>query len=147
MASKHQSTGMTGLYLVAAELSKRGFIVSPTSRSAQTADLLVTDATCKNIYAVQVKSNARSFSFWLVNKTTSQIISDHLIYALVNLRRAGPEFFLVPSKVLASKVKVTLPKETRKTTWYSVDQKAVSDFRDRWDVFASEAVEREEITD
>ena len=36
-------TGMRGVYLVAAELSKRGFIASPTSRGAQGADLLVTD--------------------------------------------------------------------------------------------------------
>jgi hypothetical protein len=38
MASKHQMTGMLGVYLVAAELSKHGFIVSPTSRSAAGED-------------------------------------------------------------------------------------------------------------
>jgi hypothetical protein len=59
--------------------------------------------TCKNIYAVQVKTNATTFNFWLVNKKTSQIISDNLIYALVNLRKTGPEFFLVPSKVVVQK--------------------------------------------
>lgn len=40
MASKGQMTGMLGVYLVAAELSRLGFIVSPTSRSAAGADLL-----------------------------------------------------------------------------------------------------------
>jgi hypothetical protein len=39
MASKQQMTGMLGVYLTAAELVKRGFIVSPTSRSALGADL------------------------------------------------------------------------------------------------------------
>jgi hypothetical protein len=34
MASKQQMTGMRGVYLVAAELSKLEFIASPTSRSA-----------------------------------------------------------------------------------------------------------------
>jgi len=38
LASKGQMTGMLGVYLVAAELSKRGFIVSPTSRSAAGAE-------------------------------------------------------------------------------------------------------------
>lgn len=104
MASKHRFTGMTGLYLVAAELSRREFIVSPTSRSAQAADLLVTDATCRHTYAVQVKTNARTFNFWLVNATTSQITSENLVYALVNLRSSGTEYFLVPSKVVANKV-------------------------------------------
>ena len=42
MANKGAITGMTGVYLTAAELSKRGFIVSPTSRGAEGADLLVT---------------------------------------------------------------------------------------------------------
>jgi hypothetical protein len=32
-----QLTGMTGVYLAAAELSHRGFVVSPTSRSAKGA--------------------------------------------------------------------------------------------------------------
>jgi hypothetical protein len=141
MASKHQFTGMTGLYLVAAELSKRGFIVSPTSRSALTADLLVTDAACRNIYAVQVKTNARTFNFWLVNAKTSQIVSDHLVYALVNLRRAGPEFFLVPSKVVAQHVKLSPPTETRKTVWYSVYLRDIEAFRGKWETFRNEGVE------
>ena len=42
MATKGQMTGMLGVYLTAVELVKRGFIVSPTSRSAMGADLLVT---------------------------------------------------------------------------------------------------------
>ena len=35
MANEGQMTGMLGVYLVAAELSRLGFIVSPTSRSAR----------------------------------------------------------------------------------------------------------------
>jgi hypothetical protein len=131
---------MIGVYLVAAELSKRGFIVSPTSRSALSADLLVTDETCKNIYAVQVKTNAVTFGFWLVNKRTSQLVSDHLIYALVNLRKSGPEFYLVPSHVLAKKVKYSPQTKTRKTVWYSVFLNKIADFKNRWDIFKNEAV-------
>ncbi len=47
MASKQQMTGMFGVYLTAAELTARGLIASPTSRSAIGADLLVTDQRCK----------------------------------------------------------------------------------------------------
>ena len=63
MASKGQMTGMRGVYLVAAELTRLGFIVSPTSRSAIGADLLVTDQKCRNTYSVQVKTNATTFNF------------------------------------------------------------------------------------
>ena len=59
MASKHQLTGMTGVYLVGAELSRRGFIASPTSRSAEGADLLVTDTECRSSFVIQVKTNER----------------------------------------------------------------------------------------
>ena len=58
MASKARMTGMLGVYLTAVELVKRGFIVSPTSRSAMRADLLVTDQLCQRAWSVQVKTNA-----------------------------------------------------------------------------------------
>jgi hypothetical protein len=47
---KNTSDDLLGVYLVAAELSYRGFIVSPTSRSAIGADLLVTDQECKRTW-------------------------------------------------------------------------------------------------
>jgi hypothetical protein len=135
MASKGQFTGMTGVYLVAAELSRRQFLVSPTSRSAHTADLLVTDAECRNTYAVQVKTNASTFTFWLVNPKTSRIVSENLVYALVNLRETGPEFYLVPSAVVAKKVVVSQPSKTRKVAWYSVYLKDIAEFKDNWSIF------------
>lgn len=135
MASKHQLTGMTGVYLVAAELSRRGFIASPTSRNAYGADLLVTDSLCQRSYAVQVKTNARSFGFWLLNKTTQAIKSRSMIYALVNLRKDRTEYFLVPSRILAKNVKVTPPTKTRKNYWYSVRLEKTAKYRDAWRVF------------
>lgn len=63
MASIQQLTGMRGVYLVEAELSRLGFIASPTSRSAIRADILVTDQSCRNIFSVQVKTNAPTFNF------------------------------------------------------------------------------------
>lgn len=106
MAAKGQMTGMRGVYLVAAELTRLGFIVSPTSRSAAGADLLVTDQKCKRAFSVQVKTNARTFGFWLIGKKAREIVSDTHIYVLVNIRnsvRSGEkiEFFVVPSKIVA----------------------------------------------
>jgi hypothetical protein len=135
MASKGQFTRMTGLYLLAAELAKRQMIVSPTSRSVQTADLLVTDANCRRAYAVQVKTNARTFSFWLVGAKTDSIKSDSLIYAFINLRPTGPEFYLVPSRHVARVVDVARPTRTRKTTWYFVYRDDIKKFKDNWKVF------------
>src|SRR3989337_268872 len=101
MASFGQQTGMRGVYLVAAELAKRGFIASPTSRSAAGADILVTDRTCNRAYSIQVKTNARTFDFWLLSRHARELISPTHLYVLVNLRsRRGveeQEFFIVPS--------------------------------------------------
>lgn len=68
MAIPTQLTGMTGVYLTAAELSRRGFIVSPTSRSAKGADLLVTDQCCLKTWSVQVKTNAKDRYTWRLSE-------------------------------------------------------------------------------
>ena len=62
MATKGQMTGMLGTYLAAAELTKKGFIVSITSRNAKGADLLVTDQSCKKTWSVQVKKYEEGWS-------------------------------------------------------------------------------------
>jgi len=135
MASKRQLTGMTGVYLVAAELSKRGYIASPTSRSAQGADILVTDTECKRLYAVQVKTNARTFSFWLLGAKAQSMVSKSLIYALVNLRKDETEFYIVPSKVVASRMLTSKPSATRGTTWYQINRDKIMRYKDGWELF------------
>jgi hypothetical protein len=64
MAVKRQMTGMLGVYLVAAELSRLDFIVSPTSRSAAGADLMVTDQKCQKTWSVQVKTKQEARKFF-----------------------------------------------------------------------------------
>lgn len=138
MASKNQLTGMTGVYLVAAELSKQGFVVAPTSRSAQGADLLVTDVNCQRSFAVQVKTNAKTFGFWLLGAKAKEIVSDSLVYALVNLRKDGAEYYLVPSRVVSANVKVYEANNKRKNTWYQINRDKVEKFRDNWKIFETE---------
>ncbi len=87
MASKQQLTGMRGVYLAASELSKLGFIVSPTSRNAAGTDLLVTDQNCQKTYSIQVKTNARTFDFWLLSQKSKEKVSDTYFYALLNIRK------------------------------------------------------------
>ncbi|MGA1979729.1 MAG: hypothetical protein ABSG99_04075 [Sedimentisphaerales bacterium] len=134
MASKNQLTGMTGVYLTAAELSKRGLIAALTSRSAQGADILVTDIDCQRSYTVQVKTNARTFNFWLLNSKAKQMVSNNLIYALVNLRKTETEYYLVPSQVVAANIKVSKPSDT-KTIWYSIYRNKIEQYRENWKIF------------
>jgi hypothetical protein len=153
-----QLTGMTGLYLVAAELSKLGYIASPTSRSAQGADLLVTDPDCRRTFSVQVKTNASTFNFWLMGKKNLQMRSPTLIYALVNLRKDRTEYFIVPSDVVAQNIQVSqsgkksqastdvvsdalIEVESSKTnTWYAFYYKVAQQYENNWKIFDGEAL-------
>jgi hypothetical protein len=134
MPSKGQQTGMRGVFLVAAELVARGFVVSPTSRNAMGADLLVTDAACVNPRSVQVKTNAKPAPFWLVGRKAGHLVSRSHIYVLVNIRQgvSEHEYFVVPSKVLAENVHV----EHRKNSiWYAVYKRDIEKCRNNWKVF------------
>jgi hypothetical protein len=98
-------TGMRGVYLVAAELARQDLIVSPTSRSALGADLLVTDHRCQKTWSVQVKTNASNAKYWLVGQHAHSIKSKTHVYVLVSLPKdQPPRFFVVPSGVMARKV-------------------------------------------
>ena len=138
MASKQQMTGMLGVYLTAVELTKLGFIVSPTSRSAMGADLLVTDQQCKNAWSVQVKTNAEAKTFWLTNEQTKNLISDSHIYVFVNARqkKGPPEFYVVPSKIVAKAVAVTPPEKGEGAKWLPSYRKD-KNYRDQWSVFGN----------
>ena len=132
---KGQLTGMRGVYLVAAQLCQRGFIASPTSRSAQGADLLVTTPDCSRSYAVQVKTNATTFKFWLVSEKNMSMQSKTFVYAFVNIKRDNTEFYLVPSHVVASNIDVAPRSETRKSTSYSFYIDHAKKYQDNWKIF------------
>jgi hypothetical protein len=127
---------MRGVYLVAAELAKRGFVASPTSRSAFGADVLVTDTACRRSYSVQVKTNARTFDFWLVSERAITTVSRTHLYVLVNLRPTtngeSIEFYVVPSKAVARLVR---KKEQANSTWYWIRRSDLLKYRDRWSLF------------
>jgi len=131
MPSKGQLTGMAGVYLVSAELSRRGFIASPTARNARGADILVTDQNCTHAYSLQVKTNGKNASFWLLNPHAKKMVSPTHFYVLVNILRDGHEFFVVPSQVVAGKMDVA---KQGKSTWYSISRRNAWQFKDKWDL-------------
>lgn len=135
MTTKSQLTGMTGVYLVASQLSRRGFIVSPTSRSAQGVDLLASTPNGKRTLAIEVKSNARMFNFWLLGKRAKETAYKDLFYVLVNIREDSEEYFVVPSKVVAKKM-TTKTRASQGSIWRFIDKKEVERYRGTWEVLA-----------
>ena len=137
---KGQLAGMRGVYLVAAEMSRLGFIASPTSRSALAADILITDQACQRAFSVQVKTNSTAASFWLVGKHIPT--SDTHIYVLLNLRSKDdatlPEYFVVPSGIVKQR---TVYSKHPKSEFYSLYRKDILDYRDKWEVFGDPRAE------
>jgi len=141
MASKGQMTGMRGVYLVAAELSRLGFIVSPTSRSANGADLLVTDQLCKRAYSVQIKTSSRPDGFWLIGKNARNSTSASHIYVLVKIRNTKREgetiqYYAVPSKKLAQLAH-------HEGNWPNVREDRLTQYKSKWSVFGPPSPERD----
>lgn len=136
MASKGQFTGMTGAFLVAAQLSARNLVASTTSRSAAGADILVTDADCCIAFSVQVKTNSKSAGFWLLGSKKPPEGSESHIYAFVNLGKDQTgditgDYYLVPSCVV---------KEIARyggDSWrnYSVYKSDIEKYRNNWAIF------------
>ncbi len=135
MPSKGQLTGMIGVFLVSAELARRGFIACLTSRSARGADILVTDQNCKHACSLQVKTNGKISSFWVLNPHTKEMIAPTHLYVLVNVLKDGAEFFIVPSRVVARKMDVV---KQGKGTWYSISRDNVREFKDKWELVGKE---------
>ncbi len=132
MASKHQMTGMLGVYLTAAELTHKGLIVSITSRNARGADLLATDQSYKRTWSIQVKTNRKPAGFWLLNKNFKTEVARHHIYIFVNLRgNMRPDYYVVPSRDVSRTGRKS--KSGTGSIWYIywLDPR----YRDRWSVF------------
>lgn len=137
MATKGQLTGMTGVYLVAAQLSRRGFVVSPTSRSAHGVDLLASAPSGIRTLAFEVKTNARSFSFWLLGKKANQITTRSQYYVLVNLRKGVEEYFVVPSRIVAKRM-VVKTRASGRSKWRFIYLKDIERYRDKWPIAGRE---------
>ena len=101
-----QIAGMAGVYYAAAELSRRGYIVSITARNIRGPDLLVTDQACRNAWSVQVKTNAKKHNAWRLGQEGAMISSPTYLFMFVTLNGAdNPNFMVVSSDVVADKTK------------------------------------------
>jgi len=130
MVNKAQ-TGMQVVYLVAAELTGRGFIVSVTSRNAFGADLLVTSQGCETTWSVQVKTNRVTPSFWLLNSHAQQMKYPSHVYVFVNLKgNDRPEYYVVGSGFVSDHVCV---QETKGGIWYSFSRNDAKPYLEGWD--------------
>lgn len=148
MASKAQLTRMRGVYLVAAELARHGFVASPPSRGASAADLLVTGEKAKHEFSVHVKTRFGRSQYWLISRKAVQLAPPWCVYVLVDLgERSGEgdgqvQYFVVPSAVVKEHC------DKRSTAeWYWFPCRHAEQYRDKWDFFRDSSRHDEGVID
>jgi len=101
--------GVAGEYFVAAELSARGYIASITLRNTKGMDILCSSGNATKTIGIQVKTNKSHKRNWMLNQKAEDYFADNLFYVFVNLNdgQKPPDYFIVPSKVVAAYVKET----------------------------------------
>ncbi len=103
------STGLSGVageYLVAAELSRRGYIASITLRNTRGIDILASNADATRSVGIQVKTNQRSSRSWVltdkVERPVRSELAENLFFVFVCLNDLGaPSFHVVSRKDVA----------------------------------------------
>lgn len=105
-----QRAGHAGTYLVAAELTLRGFVATVTSRNARAVDILAYEPKKRKAFAIQVKTNSEDSS-WEVDFGVGgihEIAAPDLFYVFVKLRKGQPhDFYIVPSEEVKKRAKGT----------------------------------------
>jgi hypothetical protein len=101
---KHMS-GIAGEFLVAAELSRRGYIASLTQRNTHGIDILASSSDGSRQVAIQVKCDQTTGKEWMLGPKSETLASPTLFYVFVRLHDGGqPAFHVVPSFVVADSV-------------------------------------------
>lgn len=94
--------GVAGVHFVVGELSRRGWVALPTIRNTKGIDVLADNGG--ESVRIQVKSRTDG-RIWMLTKNAEKLVGKNLFYAFVNLKRLDPpEYFLVPSEVVAEYV-------------------------------------------
>jgi hypothetical protein len=95
-------SGVSGEYLVAAELSRRGFVASLTLKNTRGIDILASNLAATKQAAIQVKTEQGSGKDWMLTEKAESVAGPRLFYVFVRLHGLGqPDFYIVPSRVVA----------------------------------------------
>jgi hypothetical protein len=88
-----QTVGITGTYLVAAELSRRGYIALVTTRNTEDTDILASNPNTGKTASIQVKASqgqnkTKGKDYWILTKKDESLKDRHLFYAFCGIDEA-----------------------------------------------------------
>jgi len=98
--------GVAGEYLVAGELSLRGYLAAITLRNTRGTDIIASTKDGKKSISIQVKSNRSGKADWMLNKKSESFYGADHFYVFVTFKelKERARFFIVPSKVVADTI-------------------------------------------
>ena len=98
--------GVAGEYLVAGELTLRGYIASITLRNSRGIDIIASNSDGSKSVSIQVKTNSNGSGKWVLNQKSETFYSDNHYYIFVALKEIGerPKYHIVPSQHVANYV-------------------------------------------
>ncbi len=146
-ADKTGRIGVAGEYFVMAELTRRGYVASLTSKNTKAIDLLVSDKNGKQLAAIQVKTcdNAKQQK-WKMSNSVEKNDSSNLYYVFVNMNGgAEPSYYIVPSRYVAYRIHQDyeewfnapgknghVRRETTMRVFEFVDEEEREQYKDAW---------------
>jgi hypothetical protein len=134
---KHYLSQWAGQFFVAAELTKRGYLVSMPLGNANFVDLSVISPKGKLI-AIDVKAQ-RSKAFWIISDPKVKIEGMFYVLVFIGALKSNPEYFIIPSDICL-KIKRKHSKHIIKGggTWTEkvkgFNFSAAQPYKDKWDL-------------
>src|SRR5262245_3256398 len=136
--------GIAGEYLVAAELSRRGYVASVTLRNTRGIDILASNADATKSVGIQVKATQRSQPRWMMSSKAEKDTAENLFYVFVCLPPGStPTFYIVPRRVVAQYVRKSHARwlatpgvrgEVHRDSDFRNFRDTDGKYRDRWDL-------------
>lgn len=146
-ADKTGRIGVAGEYFVMAELTRRGYVASLTSKNTKAIDLLVSDKNGRQLAAIQVKTcDNKKQQKWKMSSSVEKNDAANLYYVFVNMNDgAEPSYYVVPSRYVAYRVWQDYEEwlntpgkngqkrnETNMRTFEFVDEEEQAQYKDAW---------------
>jgi hypothetical protein len=136
--------GIAGEYLVAGELSRRGYLAAVTLRNTKGVDILASSGDASKSVGIQVKTIQSKRRVWPLSEKADAYTPDNVLYVFVNLNDGGaPTYHVVPSVVVAEYSRQwhsyfldTTRRDGRphKDSGRRAFKDTKGSFRDRWDL-------------
>src|ERR1700723_148096 len=136
--------GITGEYLVAAELSRRGYVATFTLRNTRGIDILASNSDATKSVGIQVKTAQGLKPDWMMNKKAEADLAENLVYVFVCLApQNSATFYVVPRGVVSKYVRESHAEWLRTPgrrgqAHKDTDMRRYKDpehtYRDRWDL-------------